>query len=456
MNPRERDRDNHAGVIDELVAGTWQEPGTGRRHGIPIHDIVIRASLDGCEAELVRTRHAGQKLCVVCDINTHQALGQRVHRALQAAGMNASLHVWQTPDCSDKGVDEIRSATRGCEALIAVGSGTINDTVKYASFLDRRAYSVFATSPMNAYTTSTASVSFDGFKRSITCHGPDAVFFDLGVLAACPRRLVSAAFADVICRTTCQVDWLMSHLFFGTAYSNTPYALLAYDEAGMIANAANMLAGDLESIAMLARICALMGLGTSFTSTTHSGSMGEHLISHYIDMFAGELHPGTSHGEQVGVATLTMSRLQHHVLNAGTPPLMQATRIPVDALHARHGRSIGGKLIEQTQAKALDASQADALNGRLAQHWPLWRTQLRDAMLPYAQLHEAMKQAGCALSASDLGIDADFYREAVVNARYIRDRYSMLDVVDDSVGLADFVDAVPIGDPAAMPAVSLG
>ena len=95
--------------------------------------------------------------------------------------------------------------------LIAVGSGTISDSVKYGTFLTKREYSVFATSPMNAYTTPTASVSFEGFKKSITCHSAKGVFFDLGVVSKCPKRLIAAAFADVVCRTTSQVDWLISH-----------------------------------------------------------------------------------------------------------------------------------------------------------------------------------------------------------------------------------------------------
>ena len=83
---------------------------------------------------------------------------------------------------------------------------------------------------------------------------------------------------------------------------------------------------------MLTRIAAIMGLGTSVTGTTHSGSMAEHMISHYIDMFAGD-----AHGEQVGVATLTMSRLQNQILGKDQPPTSQPTEIPTAELRARFG-----------------------------------------------------------------------------------------------------------------------
>ncbi|MBX2826463.1 MAG: iron-containing alcohol dehydrogenase [Gammaproteobacteria bacterium] len=428
----------YGGVIDELVAGTWVEPDTGKRYSIPPDAIVIEKSLDGAEAELVRQQHDNQSLMVVCDAFTHDALGARVFTALQKGGLKVEKFVWQQPSCSEAGVEELRLATRGADALIAIGSGTVNDSVKYASYLDQREYSVFATSPMNAYTTNTASVSFDGFKKSITCHGAKGIFFDLSVIAQCPPRLISAAFADVICRTTAQVDWLMSHLLFDTAYAETPYTLLAIDEPTMIANASDMLTGDIDALGMLTRISAIMGLGTSFTETTHSGSMAEHMISHYIDMFAGDQHPGTSHGEQVGVATVTLSRLHNQILTANSPPQMQPTVIPKDELHERYGTEMASMMIEQTGIKALDQRKADLLNERFANEWESFSNRLRKVMLPFDTLLSAMKEAGCQTSAAELGVAGEFYRKAILDARYIRDRFSMLDIAGDSGQLDTF------------------
>ena len=434
---------DYSGVLTELVAGTWREPATGKQYDIGIKDIVIRDSLDGAEAELVGNLHAGKSLTIISDEFTHAAVGERIYNALRAGGFSVDEYVWTKPSCSDEGVAHIREVTSRCDVRIAVGSGTVSDTVKYASFLDDKPYSVFATSPMNAFTTATASVSSGGFKRSITCKGAQGIFFDLSVLANCPPRLISAAFADVICRTTAQVDWLLSHLLFDTPYSETPYTLLAYDEANMIANADRMLDGDLDALAMLTRISGIMGLGTRFTDTTHSGSMAEHMISHYIDMFAGDNHPGTSHGEQVGVATLTLSLLQNQVLNNDSPPEISPTVIPEQWIRERFDAEMASNMLQQTKVKALDNQQCDALNHRLQAEWDSIRAPLCACLLPYNELHAAMSAAGCQLTATDLGVDQNFYREAVKNARYIRDRFSMLDLVDDSTGLDAFVQNMP-------------
>ena len=428
--------EDFSGIIGELVAGRWHDPKTGQRRTVPVESIVIAGSLDGAEAELIDRVHPGKSLAVVCDERTRAVLGERVLRALGVRG-TVKEFIWQNPRITPDGIQELAEGTRGAEALIAVGSGTISDSVKYGTFLDGREYSVFATSPMNAYTTPTASVSLDGFKQSITCHSAKGVFFDLSVVSRCPKRLIAAAFADVVCRTTSQADWLASHLFFGTAYDETAYTLLAYDEGPMIAAADQIVRGEFEALAMLTRIAALMGLATSFTGTTHVGSMAEHMISHFIDMFAGADHPHTSHGEQVGVATLTMSRLQNQILLAQQPPVFRPTQIPEDDLHARFGTA-ADEMIVQTKRKALDGRTADELNGKLAAEWPRLAGRLRAVTLPFQTLYDAMAKAGCQLTGSDLGLKPEFYQEAVRYSRFIRDRFSFLDVAADTGQLDDF------------------
>ena len=426
------------GIIDELIAGSWRDPEDGELKSIPLEAIEIADTLEGREADLVRARHGTKRLCVVHDENTRAALGGRVLDALRRDGATVSEYLWENPKVTPETATMLSEATADAEALIAVGSGSISDGAKYATFLDGREYSVFATSPMNAYTTPTASVSFDGFKKSLTCHSAKGVFFDLGVLADCPKRLVSAAFADVVCRTTAQVDWLMSHLLFGTPYSATAYTLLAYDEGGMVRDAARLLEGDFEALAQLTRVSAILGTGTSFTGTTHMGSMAEHMISHCIDMFARP-HPGSSHGEQVGVATLTMSALQNDILGRDRPPELRPTAIPEERLRATYGDGVAETMLEETRRKALDEAEAARLNERLRADWDRFRSTLVGTMRPHGEIERSMRAAGCRTTAAELGLDPASYRRYVRDARFIRDRFSMLDVADDSGQLDEFV-----------------
>jgi glycerol-1-phosphate dehydrogenase [NAD(P)+] len=431
---------DYGGIVNELVAGQWRHPRTGEAAAVNIGSIVIKETLAGLEGQLVAPLHENEKLGIVSDRYTYEVLGRRVGSALRSEGFAVQEIVCKTPHADIEGVEQLRHQTRHCDGLIAVGSGTINDSVKYAAFLDQKRWSVFPTSPQLAYATATASISFGGFKKSIIAQPAQGVFFDLGVVSQCPIRLARSAFADVICRTTAQVDWLMSHLLFGTAYHEVPYILLAYDENGLLDNAGAIQDGDFEAFGMLVRTCVIMGLGTCFTNTSHSGSMGEHMISHYIDMFFNDVNPNTLHGEQVGVASLTMSRLHNRILREKEPPTMAATQIDETGMVARYGEEIGHQCIKELKRKAIDRTKAEEVNRYLKENWETFAGQLRDAMLPTERLLKAMQEIGAPCTGRDLGFPGSFFREIVLYSREVRDRFTMLDVAGDSGILEKFAD----------------
>lgn len=427
----------YGGVVETLAAGRWRHPRSGEVVKVPIERIVIDRTLDGREAELVAPLLSGKRLLVVCDQYTRAALGARVLAALRSLGTVDEL-VWDRPRASVEGVEELRHLTRHAEALVAVGSGTINDSVKYATFLDGKSYCVFPTSAMNAYTAPTASIAEAGLKKSISAHTARGVFYDLEVISGCPPRLISAAFADVLCRTTSQVDWLMADKLFGTGYDDTPYALLAYDEARLIDNAAALPGGAIEPLAVLTRVCALMGIATCVTGSTHFGSMAEHMISHSIDMFSGDGHPGSSHGEQVGVTTLTVSALQNRILGADRPPVLRPTLCSEADLAAHYGESMAATMAAQTAAKAIDGVTAERINRLWEEDWSGFVAPLRAAMLPLQRLRRGLTEAKAPRTAEELGLDVGLYQRIVRDARFTRDRFSILDVAGDAGLLDDF------------------
>ena len=77
----------------------------------------------------------------------------------------------------------------------------------------------------------------------------------------------------------------------------------------------------------------LNGIAAIIIGSTHAGSMGEHLISHYIDMFMGDEHPGSLHGEQVGIATLLLSKMQNDILNSSKTPQFVEINYDLSLIH---------------------------------------------------------------------------------------------------------------------------
>jgi len=312
------------GALERLLAGRFSDPDGGGVLRVATRSVVIAADFAGQEAALLRAAGLDrQRWALVCDEHTYPLLGARVAQAVGAA----ETIVLERPHADAETIARLREKTRGMDALLAVGSGTINDLCKYAAFLDRKPYAAFGTAPsMNGYTSPNAAITVSGHKKSLQAEPAAAVFLDLKVLAKAPARLIRSGLGDSLCRSTAQADWLLAHLLCDEPYREAPFALLAEDESPLFAVAGNLLRGDLDAIRLLARVLVLSGFGMAICGNSMPASQGEHLISHYTDMMGDRSWPAAYHGEQIGVTTLTMARLQEAIL-AGPAPQLRSSEV---------------------------------------------------------------------------------------------------------------------------------
>lgn len=414
-------------MLDDLLAGKLPDPDSGETLLPPLRNIVLARGLADAAHELVAPLALGRSLAVVMDPATRDAMGARVAAALEASHRVETVVMPAAPHPDMDAVDAVAGRSAGADALIAVGSGSINDIVKYAAHLKRKPYAVFGTAPsMNGYTSISAAITQDGVKKSLTATLPKGVFLDLDVMAAAPRRLIAAGFGDSMARATAQTDWLAAHLLLGKPYREAPFMLLADDEEALIRAAPALRSGDMPAIELLVRTLVLSGLGMTICGGSYPASQGEHLIAHYVDM-RGKGLPLAYHGEHIAVTTLTMARLQERILALPSlrlsPPAETET-----SMTTRFGETVGRECWQAYRSKAFDLDETEALNSRMRSEWPEIRARLRRVGRSELELAQALAAAGAPVTPAELGIPAPFYREAVANARLIRDRFTMLDL----------------------------
>lgn len=418
-------------ALAQLLQGVWIDPDSGVSTGVAITQVAIEDHLRGREAEYIAALGFGRRLAVVTDTVTRDVMGARVERALAPLAHIDAVVLPRGVRADMAAVDAVRAGSAAADALIAVGSGTINDLAKFAAATDGKAYAVFATAPsMNGYTSANAAITIDGHKKTLPAVLARGVFMDLEVLAAAPARLVRAGLGDSLCRSTAQVDWLLSHHLLGTVYREAPFALLADDERLLLDLPEALLAGDLVAMRALARTLVLSGFGMTLCGGSYPASQGEHLISHCIDMLAPAERGEFLHGEQVAVATLTMARLQQSLLD-GPPPVFGTTKADLTALQRYFGADVGSACWNDFEPKRLDASAAATLTERAAKQWPDLRRRANAVRVSADRLAAVMHRAGGPMTPADIGVDVAFYDAAVRHARYLRDRYTFLDVAGD-------------------------
>lgn len=414
-------------LLEKLLAGMLRDPDGAGLLSVPVASVVIARDLARPAAELIAPLHFGKRIAVVMDHNTRNVMGEAVAAALRTKHEISEIVFDHSPHPDMDAVAFVRERVKDADGVVGVGSGSINDIAKHAAHLGRKPYAVFGTAPsMNGYTSVAAALTEDGLKKSLPSTAPRGVFLDLAVLAKAPKRLIAAGIGDSVCRATAQVDWLMAHLLLGTKYREAPFMLLKDDEEQLLARIANIVAGDVAAIELLARTLVMSGFGMTICGGSYPASQGEHLIAHYIDML-GENLPLAYHGEHIAVTTTTMVALQEKLLAQDSLTFAPSADTEKDFI-AHFGDELGRVCWQAWLPKRIDAGKAAALNRKLAADWRDMCAKLKAVGRSSAQIAGALAQANAPTTPDTVGIPQEFYREAVLNARRIRDRFTSLDL----------------------------
>lgn len=421
-------------TIEEIVNGSFVDAETGQVVSVPVDAIVIAPNLDGSEQDLVKSLGFGTRLAVVSDLDTREALGRRVESALASIAIVNPITLPQKPHADMETAQQLQQKSRLDDGLIAVGSGTINDLCKYAAHQTGKPYAVFGTAPsMNGYTSPNASIMVYGLKKTLPATMAKGVFLDLKVMTASPKQLIRSGLGDVLCRSTAQADWLLAHRVLDRPYQNLPYSLLAADETLLLSEAGVLLTQNMDAIERLTRTLVLSGFGMFICQSSQPASQGEHLIAHYMDMMGEPNQSDRFHGEQIGVTTLTMARIQEYMLNHD-PPKIKPTPIDKLKIIQHFGKDLGSACWQEFQQKRLDEKGAEQMNTRLNMTWDSIRKQIMAVMEPEQSIRDALQRVGAPVAFTDLNWSEKIYGAAVRHAREIRNRYTFLDLVGDSVG----------------------
>jgi glycerol-1-phosphate dehydrogenase [NAD(P)+] len=423
-----------------LLAGQFPDPDDGALLGTSIRAIVVADDLLDEAMATLDALELPRRAVALLDDDTAAAFGDRVVRALASRGPVQVVSLGRRPHTDDDTLARVEAAAEpGVELVVSIGSGTLTDLGKLLGFRRGLPHVAFATAPsMNGYTSVSASITSGGLKSSVRVKAPTAVFLDTRVLAAAPPRLLRAGLGDSLARATAQTDWLLAHLLLGRPYRAAPFALLAADEPPLLSEPSALLAGDRRLAHHLARTLALSGCGMTIVGSSHPASQGEHLLSHYLETRhrwpAGE---EPLHGEQIGVTTLTMARLQRELLDHAAPPAVIASRWTEADIVEHFSSGLGNVCWREIAPKLVDAAGAEARSARLAACWDELRARVAAIAIAPERLRAILEAAGAPTTAAELGWPAPAHDAALRWARALRDRYTFLDLAAD-VGMAAF------------------
>lgn len=253
-------------------------------------------------ARRLLTYFSEQRICVVGDKQTLRAW----------PNIESFEDVLMLPSpvvANETTVRQIMHHTHEAQMLVAIGSGTINDLCKIASFRLGIPYMVCPTAlSMNGYLSPTASIEVQGLKQSLPAHLPRAVVLDKAVLSQAPKQMTLSGMADILCYHTVRADMLWANHMVAAPYDAVPFEWLD----GLEINTQ-----DMQS---LAHAVLLSGLSMAVANSSAPASQSEHQVAHTLHLLLDEKAPKWLHGQEIAVTTCAIAKIQADVAAMKTLP----------------------------------------------------------------------------------------------------------------------------------------
>jgi glycerol-1-phosphate dehydrogenase [NAD(P)+] len=255
-------------------------------------------------------------------IQSLQAKGWQVEPCILAPDPTGQVHT-DMPHIHD-----VKQVLRADTAALALGSGVVTDITKHACFLYEQEtgthipFVAFQTAnSVSAFTSNMAPVFVDGVKRTLPSRYPDALVCDLETLRDAPMEMTVAGVGDLLAAFISLPDWRLANVLgMDPGYNGFPQELMGPIDQIFLAEAEGIRTGNLESVAVLAKLIALGGLAMSLAHATTPMSGFEHVMSHVLDL-ENELsgRPLAMHGTQVAMTSIVGAHIYQKFLNEFDP-----------------------------------------------------------------------------------------------------------------------------------------
>ena len=377
------------------------------------------------------------RLLVVADENTYAAQGAVVEAALIEAGYDVDLALLTGDEVVADAhyIQQVMlAADREPRTYVPVGSGTITDICRFVSHRTRDEFISVPTAPsVDGFLSLGAPLIVGGVKRTISCHGPVAIFADVNTLAAAPRAMIAAGYGDVIGKYTSVADWRLGHLLWDEPYMESA-ALGTLDAVQLCVDNTKAISQALPD-GLRALMQALLATGDNMLdfggSQPASGS--EHHYSHFWEMkLLREGRPALLHGAKVGVAATKVAEIYAAVRAMSFDEVidrLEAAELPdpeveIAGIRAAYLEQADGVIDGHQPFLAMDEVEFDAVKQRIRDNWSAVQA-IADQVPPPEVIADLLARVGGPSTVAELGLTDEELRLAEQNGHYLRNRFTV-------------------------------
>lgn len=419
-------------------------------------DIIFGDDVNKEAGPLFARLYPGQKVLVVADENTYDAVGDVVVESLRRSGVEFADEPYIFPGTPTlyagyENVEKLREVLRTYENTVAlsIGGGTLNDIAKLASGeLGREYINVCTAASVDGFASFGASISKDGFKITRNCPAPAGLVMDIETMMKAPYRLTATGYGDLIEKIPAGADWILSDELGIEPIDEYVWSLVQGPLMDSLANPQAVHECEHDAIAKLGEGQLMSGLAMQAHQSSRPASGAGHQFSHVWEMEGHGLdwEPPLSHGNKVGVGTVAslaiweeFLKLTEEDFDADRAVAAQKSADEVAAnVRATLIPTIAEEAVKHSVGKLLSEEELRERIGLLTQKWPTIKERCAAQIIPAQQAWDMLKTVGAPYHPEMLKIDWDRFRETHYKAQMIRPRYTVLDILTD-LGLFDDV-----------------
>ena len=392
----------------------------GREHKVALRHVEIGSGVAARCGTILKGLDFPKTLLVVTDSHALAAAPQVID-SLVEAGFVLKRLVYDTMTYAKiEQVREVEALLGDVDGVLALGTGSVNDICRVASFNKGKQFCIFATAPsMDGFASDSAPIVENNFKNSWYVEQPSVILADTAVLAKAPAELKAAGFGDMMAKYIGILDWRISELLTGEYYCPAIADLTMQGVAKVVAEAARLQTDDEGAVASVMEGLILSGVAMKLANSSRPASGAEHVVSHYWECYklARGIWP-EFHGKKVGVATVLINRVYHNLADRveRIDPIPDPT--DWDEVRAAFDASQHADL-EKVNSPTITDKVSPA---RLKECWPQIRAMIKEILPDDKTMLDLMRAAGAVTDPADVHVDGALLEKGLRYHGYMRYR----------------------------------
>lgn len=428
----------------EKYLDTQLQCSCGRTHYVPIKGVEVSAGAINTLPDYVE-KYGYKRPFIICDSITYKIAGAKCEALLAERGIASAVVILSHLGFDEATLGEIViNMPADCDLMIAVGTGSITDMIRYTSYkLRLPCFTVATGAPMDGFAASIGIVNVNNLKATMQAHNSQVIIGDTDILKTAPYRMTVAGFGDLIGKLTCLNDWELARIINGEHYCGNIVALVKDCVEKVLAEGPKIKERDPSVLGNVMNGLVLSGAAISLYGDSRPASGAEHHMSHYWETIMeqrGESH--AMHGEQVAVGTVLVLMLAEELKKA--KPDFDKARAFVSSFDKErwseeirrvYGSAAGEVFAIEEKARKNDVDACLRRIDSMEQHWAEILAQL-DTLPSSASLRALLDDIGCPASPAQIGIDAATLKDTFLYCKEVRPRYTIFQTVYD-LGLMD-------------------